>query len=132
MVMRRSSCCLRRMEIRSSSEASQLTAFKARSALPLNLMNPLVAHDEHPMTTNRPCELSFPVLYVPAAAMVSGPFLFLGSLMFTEGELRLLVARLPLEESKSFWTLVLSVFLISMERDRGKPVAVPFISLTMG
>src|ERR1700728_1290494 len=120
------------MEIRSSSDASQLIAFKARSSLPLKLMKLLAAHDELPTTTKRPCEFSFPVLYVPAAAIVSGPFLFFGSFTLTLAELKLLVARLLLEESKSFCTLVLSVLLISMERARGKPVAVPFISFTIG
>ena len=66
-----------------------------------------------------------PVLKVPAAARVSGPFLFFGSLTLTDGELRLLVAKLVLELSNSFCTLVLSVFLTSSERASGNPVAVP-------
>src|SRR5580692_2450138 len=132
MVIRRSSGCFGRMEIKSSSDASQLMAFNARSSLPLKLIKLLAAQEELPTTTKRPCEFPFPLLYVPAAAMVSGPFLFLGSLTLTLAELRLLVARLLLEESKSFSTLVFSVLLISMERASGKPVAVPFISFTMG
>src|SRR5579883_3034390 len=132
IVMRRSSRSLGRMEIKSSSEASQLMVFKARSLLPLKLMNPLLSQEELPTTTNRPWEFSLPVLQVPAAAMASGPFLLLGSLTLTAGELKLLVARLVSDESNSFCTVLLSVFLISKERERGKPVAVPLISLTMG
>ena len=70
--------------------------------MPLKLIKLLAAQEELPTTTKRPCEFPFPLLYVPAAAMVSGPFLFLGSLTLTLAELRLLVARLLLEESKSF------------------------------
>ena len=42
------------------------------------------------------------------------------------------VAKLVLEESNIFSTFVLSVFLISIPRDRGTPVASPFMSLTIG
>ena len=75
IVMRRSSGSLGRMEIKSSSDASQSMAFNARSRFPLKLMKEFSAHEELPTTTNRPSEFSLPVLYVPAAAMVSGPFL---------------------------------------------------------
>src|SRR6185369_12785869 len=130
--MRRSSPSFGRMEIKSSPEESQLMVLSARSLLPLKLMNPLSTQDELPMTTKRPSEFGFPVLYVPAAARGSGPFLFLGSLTLTAEDLKLLVARLVGEESNSFCTLALSVLLISKERERGKPVAVPLISLTIG
>src|SRR5215469_3497746 len=123
--MRRSSGAFGRMEIRSSSDESQFTALEARSSLPLNPIKRFAAHEELPTTTNRPWEFSLPVLYVPAAARVSGPFLFLGSFTLIAGELKLLVARLVLELSNSFWTLVLSVFLMSSERAKGNPVAVP-------
>jgi hypothetical protein len=132
IVMRRSSRSLGRIEIKSSSDESQLIVFSARSLLPSKLMNPLSTQEALPTTTKRPWEFSLPLLYVPAAAMVSGPFWFLGSLTLTDEELRLPVARLVLEESNSFCTLVLSVFLISKERESGNPVAVSFMSLTMG
>src|SRR5579863_6500800 len=132
MVIRRSSSCLGRIEIRSSSDASQSMVFRARSLLPLNLMNELAAHDELPTITNRPCESCLPVLYVPAAAIVIGPFLFFGSFGSTAGEFRLVVARLVVEESNNFWTVVLSPFLIWIERDNGNPVAVPFMPFTIG
>ena len=48
------------------------------------------------------------------------------------GECKLFVARLVLEESNSFCTVVLSPFLISIERESGNPVAVPFMPFTMG
>src|SRR5579863_6349555 len=131
MVMRRSSCSFGRIEIKSSSEPSQSIVFKARSLLPLKLMKEFSAQDALPITTNRPCESCLPLLKVPAAAIVSGPFRFFGSVVLTSGELRLAVARLVSEESNSFWTEVLSPFLTSRERARGKPVAVPFIPLTM-
>src|SRR5579863_6015913 len=108
MVMRRSSCSLGRIEIRSSSDDNQSTAFNARSLLPLKLMNEFSAHDELPTTTNRPCESCLPVLYVPAAAIVSGPFLFLGSFGSTVGLLKLLVAKLVSDVSNNFCTEVLS------------------------
>jgi hypothetical protein len=76
IVMRRSSCGLGRIEIRSSSEANQFTAFEARSLFPLKSMNRFAAQVEDPITTNRPWEFSLPVLYVPAAPSVSGPFFF--------------------------------------------------------
>src|ERR1700722_17934204 len=132
MVMRRSSCSLGRMEIRSSSDESQFMVFNARSRFPLKFRKELAAQAELPKTTNRPCEFSLPVLYVPAAASVSGPFLFLGSLGSISGELSFDVARLESEELNSFCTVDLPSFLKLSERDSGKPVAVPFISLTMG
>ena len=85
MVMRRSSCGLGRMEIKSSSEASQFTAFNARSPLPLKPRKRFAAHEELPVTTKRPSEFGLPVLYVPAAAMVSGPLRLLGSATLTSG-----------------------------------------------
>src|SRR5580704_4548740 len=130
--MRRSSCCLGRMEIRSSSEDSQFTAFNAKSLLPLKPRNRFAAQDELPATTKRPCEFCLPVLYVPAAAIVSGPFLLRGSATLTSGELRLAVARLVPDESNSFSTLVLPPSLISRERERGKPTALPRICATIG
>ena len=60
--MRRSSCCLGRMEIKSSSDANQLIVFNARSSLPLKLMKRLATQDELPTTTNRPCAFALPVL----------------------------------------------------------------------
>src|SRR5580692_6848381 len=131
MVMRRSSCSFGRIEIKSSSDASQSTAFNARSLLPLKFRNEFAAQDELPTTTKRPCESCFPVLYVAAAAMVSGPFLFFGSLGSTAGELKLLVARLLSDESNNFCTEVLSLFLMSKERESGNPVAVPFMPSTI-
>src|SRR6202789_3970623 len=100
MVTRRSSCGLGRIEIRSSSDESQFTAFDARSPLPLKPRKRFAAQVELPVTTKRPCEFGLPVLYVPAAAIVRGPFLFLGSARLTSGELRLFVATLLPEESK--------------------------------
>src|SRR5437879_7774040 len=101
MVILRSSWGLGRIEIKSSSDESQFTAFSARSSLPLNPRKRFAAQPELPITTKRPSEFSFPVLYVPAAAIVSGPFLFLGSRTLTSGALKLLVAKLLLQESKS-------------------------------
>src|SRR5690348_12564776 len=124
IVIRRSSSCLGRIEIRSSSEASQLIVLSAKSLLPLKPRNPFSAQRALPTTTKRPCEFSLPVLYVPTAAIVRGPFLFLGSSGFTDGELRFVVARLVPEDSSSFSTEVLSPFLISIERVTGNPVAV--------
>ena len=63
--------------------------------------------------------------------MVSGPFLFFGSLGSTWGEFNLLVARLLSDEPNSFSTVVLSVFFTSMERTSGNPVAEPLSSFTM-
>src|ERR1700757_3838482 len=60
IVMWRSSGSFGRIEIRSSSEASQLIVFRARSLFPLKRRKPLAAQDELPTTTKRPCELSFP------------------------------------------------------------------------
>ena len=62
IVTRRSSGAFGRIEIKSSSEESQFTVFNARSRLPLKFKNEFAAHAELPMTTNRPCEFSFPVL----------------------------------------------------------------------
>src|SRR5580704_14551636 len=120
------------MEMRSSSDDSQLMVFKARSRFPLNGKNPLAAHKELPTTTNRPCEFSLPVLNVPATAMVIGPFLFFGSLGSILSESNFVVERLLSELENSFSTVVLSPFLPSSEQDSGNPVAVPFISFTMG
>src|ERR1700720_2715737 len=111
MVIRRSSRSFGRMEIKSSSEESQFMVFSARSRLPLKFRKELAAHAELPKTTNRPCEFSLPVLYVPAAASVSGPFLFLGSLGSISGELSFEVARLESEELNRFCTVDLPSFL---------------------
>src|ERR1700693_5230793 len=62
IVTRRSSSCLGRIEIKSSSDASQSIVFNARSLLPLNLMNEFAAHDEPPTTTKRPFESCLLVL----------------------------------------------------------------------
>src|SRR6267378_1421263 len=62
MVTLRFSCSFGRMEIRSSSEESQFSAFSARSPLPLKVMNELAGHAELPTTTKRPSEFSLPVL----------------------------------------------------------------------
>src|ERR1035438_2618629 len=48
MVMRRSSCSLGRIEIRSSSEESQFMVFNARSRLPLKLRKEFAAQAELP------------------------------------------------------------------------------------
>src|SRR6476661_7350056 len=120
------------MEIRSSSEESQFMAFTAKSLLPLNEMKEFATQDELPTTIKRPSEFSFPVLYVPAAPIVIGPCLLVGSLGFTFGVSSLLVARLESEDSNSFCTVDLSVFLMVRDLASGNPVAVPFISLTMG
>src|SRR5215831_17958532 len=64
-----------RIEMRSSSEDSQLTMFVNRSRLP-NRFDParlFTAHCDVLVTINR--LLVFPLDTVPAAAMVSGPFL---------------------------------------------------------
>src|ERR1039458_7871634 len=121
MVMRRSSGSFGRIEIRSSSEESQLMAFSARSRLPLKRMKVLAAHNELPTTTKRPCEFFLPVFRVPATASVSGPFLFWRSLGFIAGGSNFEVARLDSEELNSLVTVVLSVFLISKERASGNP-----------
>src|ERR1700735_5143688 len=132
IVSLRSSGAFGRIEIRSSAEASQSTALSARSLFPLKGRKEFAAHDELPTTTNRPCESCLPVLYVPAAAIVIGPFLFFGSFGSIAGEFKLVVARLVVEESNNFCTVVLSPFLIWMERESGNPVAVPFMPFTIG
>ena len=48
------------MEIKSSSEESQLTALRAKSLLPLKSMNEFAAQEEPPTTTKRPSEFSLP------------------------------------------------------------------------
>src|ERR1035438_2685591 len=64
MFRRRSSGSLGRMEIRSSSEVSQLKVLRARSRLPIGRIprKLLVAHKEDPYTTNRPGLFGLPVL----------------------------------------------------------------------
>ena len=106
----------RQMEIKSSSEASQSIAFIARSGLPLKPMKEFSAHKELPTTTKRPWEFSLPVLYVPAAAIVSGPFLFPGSFSLMLVESSTVVARLLADESKSLSTAVLSRFCVERTR----------------
>src|SRR5580704_4075635 len=132
MVSLRSSGSLGRMEMRSSSDESQLRAFKARSRFPLKPRKPLAAHCELPTTTNRPCEFSLAPLYVPAAPMVMGPFLFFGSAGSIRSESNFDVERLLSELPNNRSTEVLSPLLVSSERDNGNPVAEPFISLTIG
>src|SRR5205823_10014085 len=61
IVIRRSSRSLGRIEINSSSDASQLMVFIARSRFPLNEINPLATQSELPTTTKRPWGFSFPV-----------------------------------------------------------------------
>src|SRR5256885_8017517 len=78
IVIRRSSGSFGRIEIKSSSDESQFTVFNAKSRFPLKPKNPLAAHSELPITTKRPCEFSLPGLYVPAAPIGIGPFLFFG------------------------------------------------------
>src|SRR5689334_10208892 len=63
--------------------------------------------------------------------MDMGPRLFFGSLGSTAGELRLLVAKLVLDVSKSFSAEAFPELLICSDRDNGNPVAVPFISFTI-
>src|ERR1700737_2470828 len=123
--MRRSSCSFGRMEIRSSSEDSQFIMFNIRFRFPLKRRNAFAAQRELPTTTNRPWLFGLPVLYVAAAASVNGPFLSLLASMRISGELRLVVAKLLAEVEKSLVTDVLSPFLVSSDRDIGKPVAVP-------
>src|SRR5262245_1560606 len=130
-VMRRSSRSFGRMEIKSSSEASQFTAFKARSRLPLKPMKEFAAQLELPTTTKRPCEFSFPVLWVPAAAIAKGPLVLLGSVGSIAALLSFMVARLDSDELKRFVTVLLSLFLVSRDRASGKPVARRLMSLTM-
>ena len=132
IVMRRSSGAFGRIEIRSSSEESQFIVFNAKSRLPLKFRNEFAAHAALPITTKRPCEFSFPVLYEPAAAIVSGPFLFFGSFGSMSGEFSFVVARLESDELNNFSTVDLPSLLMSIERTSGKPVAVPFISATIG
>src|ERR1700733_9187440 len=132
MLTLRSSCGFGRIEIRSSSEESQFIAFIARSLFPLKERKEFATHEELPTTTKRPSEFSLPVLYVPAAAIVIGPFLLEGSFGLMLGVSSFDVARLASEDSKSFCTVDLSVFLISRDRDKGNPVAEPFISFTIG
>src|SRR5438045_1177055 len=57
--------------------------------------------------------------------MVSGPFLLLGSRVFTSAEVRLLVARLLSDVENNVSTAALPALLTCIERDSGKPVAVP-------
>src|ERR1700722_4369243 len=104
IVTRRSSGAFGRMEIKSSSEESQFIVFNAKSRLPLKFRNEFAAHVALPITTNRPCEFSFPVLYEPAAAMVSGPFLFFGSLGSMSGGFSFVVARLESDELNNLST----------------------------
>src|SRR5579862_7594658 len=132
IVTLRSSGGFGRIEIKSSSEESQFIVFNAKSGLPLKLRNEFAAHAELPITTNRPCEFSFPVLYEPAAAIVSGPLRFFGSLGSISGEFNFVVAKLESDELNSFSTLDFPSLLISIERTSGNPVAVPFISVTIG
>src|SRR5277367_1260202 len=118
MVRRRSSGSLGRIEIRSSSEESQFNMFRTRSRLPLNRRKLLATHREEPTTTNLPFPFSFPVVYVPAAPITSGPFLsFLPSLI--SGDARLVVAKLLSLVENSFSTVVLLPFLTSRERAMG-------------
>src|SRR6516165_2241206 len=113
----RSSGGLGRMEINSSSEASQLTALAIRSRLssgrePTRLFCPA---SDVPITTKRPCEGPWKV---PAAARVSGPLRpFFGSTAPC-GPMEV-VARLSSVVSTSFETVVLSVALASRERAKG-------------
>ena len=72
-----------RIEIRSSSDDSQFTAFTARSRLAWNPSIALSTKPEEPITTKRPASFGLPVLYVPAAPSMNGPFLLLGSFGFT-------------------------------------------------
>src|SRR5947209_4511679 len=132
IVMRRSSCSRGRIEIRSSSDDSQFSAFSARSRLPLKARNEFAAQPELPNTTKRPSTFSLPVLYEPAAAMGKGPFLFLGSLGSIWLELKFVVATLVSQELNNLSTVVWLPVLISSERENGKPVAVPANSFTMG
>src|SRR6202035_1027662 len=106
---------------------SQFMVFNAKSLLPLKFRNEFAAHAELPITTNRPWAFSLPVLYEAAAAIVSGPFLFFGSLGSISGEFNLVVARLESDELNNLSTLDLPSFFVSIERASGKPVAVPFI-----
>src|SRR5260370_17743977 len=69
----RSSGAFGRMEIKSSSEESQLTMFTIKSRLPSEREPVMLfcAEREVPTTTKRPCGEP---LSVPATASVSGPF----------------------------------------------------------
>jgi len=65
------------------------------------------------------------------AAIGNGPFLSFFSSIEISGDDNLVVAKLLVEELNSFSTIVLSPFLTSSERARGKPVMVPFSSFTI-
>ena len=124
---------LGRMEIRSSSEASQLMVLSARSRLPLKLMKELAAQSRN-CRRRRSGPGNFPCRCCRCQPQrgVKGPFLFFGSLGSIAGQFRLLVAKLVSEESNSFWTRSL-VAILDLDRTReGEAGAVPFMPFTMG
>src|ERR1700722_16199583 len=120
------------MAIRSSSDESQLMVLSSRLRFPLKPSAWLEAQAELPTTTNRPWPEGLPVLYVPATASVKGPCLSLEGSMRISAELRLLVAKLSADVENSLLIVVLSVFLVSSERESGKAVEILVRSLTMG
>ena len=81
-----------------------------------------MAQSALPTTTKRPWLPGLPVLYVPAAASVSGPFLSFFSSKTTVDEFRLVVAKLRSEVANSFSTVDLPVDLVSSARESGKMV----------
>ena len=133
MVMRRSSCCFGRMEIKSSSDESQLIVFSARSLLPLKLMKPIRrpsrAADHH--------EAALRILFAGVVGAGGGqgqrPFLVLG-IVHVDRRRTQVARRQALAggvEQLLHAGLVGVLDLPGNER-AGIPVAVPFISLTMG
>src|SRR5260370_4244794 len=113
----RSSGAFGRMEIRSSSDESQLTMLTIRSRLPSE-RDPTIefcAASEVPRTTKRPWEEP---LSMPATASVSGPFFpFDGST--APRALMDVVATLASVVSTSFERVVLPADCASNERARG-------------
>src|SRR5205807_5519003 len=90
IVIRRSSRSFGRMEIRSSSEASQFMTFIARSRLPLKLIKELAANANFPPTQTGLRRSSFLVFRERVVELASGPFLFLGWLGWISEDLTLL------------------------------------------
>src|SRR5487761_2228654 len=129
MFRRRSSGSLGRIEMRSSSELSQLKMFRNRSRLPLKRRNEFEHQLDEPMTTKRPLASPAP-LYVPAAPSTSGPFLSFADCLISPED-RFTVAKLFSVVEKSFSTVVLSVLFTSSDLAMGKPVGVSFIVLVM-
>src|SRR6185312_1192370 len=122
--LRRRSCvALGRIEMRSSSWASQLIAFIARSLFAFKPLKLLARKPEFPTTTKRPCEFDLPVEYSPDAARTKGPFLFFGSPSVTDAELRFDVASARSPVENSFSVVLLLLLAMFMDCASGNAVA---------